>query len=228
MPSRDIMLANIRKSLKRGPLEAEAVQALEHRLANPTANTIPSRGQGDLKERAATFAKMATQCDCTLDHLTEVQQIPAAIKVYLENTNQPKAVRAAPVALLQEIPWANEASLTVNFGNAEDADHVGLIAAWGGVAESGTVVALSGPQNPTALNFLPDTFIVLLRTADISGNYEETWSRIRSESNQANFMPRTVNWITGPSRTADIEQTLLLGVHGPRRVHIMLLDDEVA
>jgi L-lactate dehydrogenase complex protein LldG len=38
-------------------------------------------------------------------------------------------------------------------------------------------------------------------------------------------MPRNVNWITGPSRTADIEQTLLLGAHGPQRLHIVIVDE---
>jgi L-lactate dehydrogenase complex protein LldG len=41
----------------------------------------------------------------------------------------------------------------------------------------------------------------------------------------ATLMPRTVNWITGPSRTADIEQTLLLGAHGPQRLHILIVND---
>ncbi|MCW9033049.1 MAG: LUD domain-containing protein [Rhodospirillales bacterium] len=226
MSSREIMLAKIRNSLGRGPLGGDAIQAIEKRLKNPTPNTIPARGQGGAKERAATFSKMASQCDCTVDLLNDVSEIPGALKTYLETNNQPMAIRVAPVADLQDIPWDEEPALVVNYGNAEETDHVGLISAWGGVAESGTIVALSGPQNPTALNFLPDTFVALLYSKKIASNYEEAWSRVRSESNQDNFMPRTVNWITGPSRTADIEQTLLLGVHGPRRVHILLLDNE--
>jgi L-lactate dehydrogenase complex protein LldG len=91
--------------------------------------------------------------------------------------------------------------------------------AFGGVAESGTLVLTSGRDNPTTLNFLPDTHIVVIDAKDIAGDYETLWARLRGQG----AMPRTVNWITGPSRSADIEQTLILGAHGPRRLHVMVV-----
>ena len=93
-----------------------------------------------------------------------------------------------------------------------------------GVAETGTLVLLSGPESPTTLNFLPDVHIALLFTDRVVGSYEDVWARLRARDG-ATVMPRVVNWITGPSRTADIEQTLLLGAHGPRRLHIILVDE---
>ena len=81
---------------------------------------------------------------------------------------------------------------------------------------------LSGPDHPTTLNFLPDTHIVVLRASQVVGPYEDAWARLRAA---ATAMPRTVNFVTGPSRTADIEQTIQLGAHGPRRLHIVLIDD---
>lgn len=226
MPSRDTILSNIRKSLRRGPLSDSAVAALEKNLTEPKANTVPDRGAGTLGQRIDTFTKMAGKCDATVAHLADVKEVPKAVKAYLKSANQPMKVRAAPTPWLQKIPWKKVKGLTVNFGKAENDDHVGLIAAWCGFAESGTAMALSGPESPTTLNFLPDTHIILLKTEDLLGSYEEGWSRLRSESNEENFMPRTVNLITGPSRTADIEQTLLLGVHGPRRVHVLLIGSE--
>jgi L-lactate dehydrogenase complex protein LldG len=96
--------------------------------------------------------------------------------------------------------------------------------AFGGVAETGTIVMVSGPENPSTLNFLPDNHIVVVSEKAITGDYETMWSKIRLSYGKGT-MPRTVNWITGPSRSADIEQTILLGAHGPRRLHIVVVQD---
>ena len=80
----------------------------------------------------------------------------------------------------------------------------------------------SGPEHPVTLNLLPDTHIVVLREGDIVGGYEDVWARLRARYGK-DRMPRTVNTITGPSRTGDIEQTIELGAHGPRRMHIVVV-----
>jgi L-lactate dehydrogenase complex protein LldG len=89
----------------------------------------------------------------------------------------------------------------------------------------------SGPSGPTTLNFLPETHMVVLKARDIAGCYEDAWDRLRAVQGTAEdgaLLPRTVNMITGPSRTADIEQTIQLGAHGPRRLCILLVDDSLA
>jgi L-lactate dehydrogenase complex protein LldG len=90
------------------------------------------------------------------------------------------------------------------------------------VAETGTLVLVSGPDNPTTLNLLPDTHIVMIDADDIAGDYEAVWRRVR-DTYGAGQAPRTVNLVTGPSRSADIEQTLILGAHGPRALHIFVV-----
>jgi L-lactate dehydrogenase complex protein LldG len=112
--------------------------------------------------------------------------------------------------------------LSVRAGRAEGSEQVSLTHAFAGIAETGTLLLRSGPDAPTTLNFLPDTNIVLIEAGRIVGAYEEAWALLR----QAGPIPRTVNFITGPSRSADIEQTLQLGAHGPRRLHILLIDAE--
>jgi L-lactate dehydrogenase complex protein LldG len=72
------------------------------------------------------------------------------------------------------------------------------------------------------LNFLPECHTVLVAASDIVGSYEEAWDRIRALSGDAT-LPRSVNLISGPSRTADIEQTIVRGAHGPRRLHVLIL-----
>ncbi len=68
---------------------------------------------------------------------------------------------------------------------------------------------------------------MVVNAADVTGTYEDVWTRIRAVYGPGT-LPRTVNWITGPSRSADIEQTLLLGAHGPRSLHILLVGDAPA
>jgi L-lactate dehydrogenase complex protein LldG len=93
--------------------------------------------------------------------------------------------------------------------------------AFAGVAESGTLVLTSGLENPATLNFLPETHIVALSVQDLVGDYETVWARLRARYGKA-VLPQTVNLITGPSRSGDIEQTIIVGAHGPRRLHIII------
>src|SRR3546814_21166695 len=112
-------------------------------------------------------------------------------------------------------------------GKTEGQDVVSVTAAFAGIAETGKRMLHSGPERPTTLNFLPDTHIVVLRAGQVVGPYEDAWARLRQARRDAGRdFPRTVNLITGPSRTADIEQTVQLGAHGPRRLHIVIIEDD--
>jgi L-lactate dehydrogenase complex protein LldG len=81
----------------------------------------------------------------------------------------------------------------------------------------------SGADTPSTLNFLPDTHVVVLKAGDVVGPYEDALDRVRAKGNG---MPRTINFVTGPSRTGDIEQQIQLGAHGPRRLHILLVEED--
>jgi L-lactate dehydrogenase complex protein LldG len=67
---------------------------------------------------------------------------------------------------------------------------------------------------------LPDTHIAVVRADRIVPGMEEAFALIRRERGH---LPRAVNMISGPSRTGDIEQTIVLGAHGPYRVHVLVL-----
>jgi L-lactate dehydrogenase complex protein LldG len=120
------------------------------------------------------------------------------------------------------MPWEEERTLTVSTGASAGNDLAAVSHAFGAVAESGTLMLTSGADNPTTLNFLPDTHVVVVAAADVTGDYETLWQRLRE---RLGAMPRTVNLITGPSRSADIGQTLVLGAHGPRRLHVMVVGE---
>ena len=199
------------------------------RLGDHRANLIPTRGKLGSKARIDLFIREAERVNATVARVSGLGGVPREVARYLSKNNLPTTLKIAPAVAEPVIPWTTQTLLTVEQGRAKGSDTVGVSRAFAGVAETGTLVMLSGPGNPTTLNFLPPTHVVVIAAADIAGDYEEVWARIRKAGagGGKGFMPRAVNWITGPSRTADIEQMLLLGAHGPQRLHIVIADDEI-
>ncbi len=221
--SRDQVLAGVRRSLGRSPGSEPDTAALNSRLEHPASNVTPARGRLNKASRIKLFMSEAERVNATIDRLKRWYDIPSSIAGYLKSGDLPTALRVATGPPLNDISWSSEPMLSVATGIAEASDTVSVTGAFGGVAETGTLVMLSGPEHPTTLNFLPDTHIAIIAADRIVGTYEEIWARLR-EALGPGRMPRVVNWITGPSRTADIEQTLLLGAHGPLRLHILVVD----
>jgi len=130
-------------------------------------------------------------------------------------------VRLAPDARLIGLNWPGVPVL--RSGVASEDDAAGVCMALAGIAETGTLLLASGPEAPSSLNFLPETHIVVLPGAQIVGALEDAWRELRRLNNGQ--MPRTVNLISGPSRTADIAMTMFMGAHGPKRLHVILVGD---
>lgn len=222
MSGRAAVLGKVRRALGVSGSEAERRAAVEARLASPKPNLIPARGQLEQPARVELFCLMAEKVAATVRRLAATADLPAAVAEHLRNHNLPLAIRTGTDPALAGLPWEDELHLERLVGPSDGSDAVSLSRAFAGVAESGTLVLLSGPDNPTTLNFLPDTHIVVVSASDIAGDYEAVWARIRALQGPG-VMPRTVNLITGPSRSADIEQTLILGAHGPRALHILVV-----
>ncbi|HUC64158.1 MAG TPA: LUD domain-containing protein [Stellaceae bacterium] len=222
--ARDQILGSIRRSLKRGPLEETRRTGLEQRLTAHRRNLVPARAAAlPQAEQIDLFLKMAEEVQTTAIRVARAADVPAAVADYLSQRNLPSRLVMTPDPQLDDIPWGDRPMLEIRRGRAEDRDQVGVTACFAGIAETGTLMLISGPESPTRNNFLPDTHIVVIRGQQVVASYEEGWTRLRGKA-----MPRTVNFITGPSRTGDIEQRLELGAHGPRRLHIVLIDDEAA
>jgi L-lactate dehydrogenase complex protein LldG len=222
---RDDILGGIRKALKRGRLAPDVVDALRARLEDPRRNLIPARATAlDDAARIALFVAMAEEVQTTVARVAGLADVPGAVAAHLASENLPAEFVMAPDAALDAIPWDERPLLRRRRGKAEPGDHVSVTPAFAGVAETGTLMLTSGPETPSTLNFLPDTHIVVLRADQVLPTYEEGWTRLRERG----AMPRTVNFITGPSRTGDIEQRIQLGAHGPRRLHIVLVDGQPA
>lgn len=215
------IFANIRRSLGVSGQEAPRRTAVQERLERAPKGLIPKRGQVSGPERTALFRAQAEMVQATVTEVNSISDAPAAVAQYLRDHNLPAAIRMGADLRLKMMPWGDTA-LDVKNGPSDGHDLNAVSHAFSAVAETGTLVMTSGPDNPTTLNFLPDNHIVIVNAKDIAGDMEEAWSKVRFAHGKGE-MPRTVNFITGPSRSADIGQQLLLGAHGPRNLHIIVV-----
>lgn len=224
MSARDLIFGSIRRSLGVSGKEAPRRKTVGDRLAQHPPGLVPARGQLAARERVALFRTMVEAANGSTEEIADAADVPSAIAALLRAHNLPMAVRRGADPRLAALPWESERTLEVSVGRSDGNDLVAVSHAFGAAAESGTLMLVSGPDNPTTLNFLPDTHIVVLDAKDVAGDYETLWRRLREKFGDG-LMPRAVNLITGPSRSADIEQTLILGAHGPRRLHVMVVGE---
>jgi L-lactate dehydrogenase complex protein LldG len=220
--AREQILAGIRRSLKRGRLDKGRETALRQRIAAHRRNLVPARAAAlDDPSRVDLFVAMAEEVQATVARVASPAAVPEEVARYLAAENLPADLVLAPDPSLDAFPWDARALLRIRRGRAEADDAVSLTPCFAAIAETGTLMLVSGAETPTTLNFLPDTHIVVLNDRQVVATYEDGWDRLRT----ARAMPRAVNFITGPSRTGDIEQRIELGAHGPRRLHIILVGD---
>ncbi len=217
------IFARVRAGLGRGSLPAEAAARLEARIAAHSPNLIPARSRLPEPERLALFERMAEEVGTTFAHVTSYDGVPAALLGYLREHALPERLRLSPDPSLDRIPWNTEPALQIARGRAEPADLVGVTPCFAAIAETGTLVLVSSAERPATLNFMPDTHVVVLAASDVVGAAEDAFAKLRAARPGAAFMPRTVNFVTGPSRTADIELTIVRGAHGPRHVHVIVV-----
>jgi len=224
MTARATLFASIRASLGVIGEEPARRAAVAERLKSHPRGIIPARGQLPDAERVKLFAQMVEAANGTAEILQSAAEVPAAVAALLRRHNLPMQIRRGDDPRLAALPWDKERTLDVSIGPSDGHQLASISHAFAGVAETGTLIMTSGPDNPTTLNFLPDTHIVMVDAKDIAGDYESVWARLR-ETFGTDALPRAINMITGPSRSADIAQILILGAHGPRRLHVLVLGE---
>ena len=122
---------------------------------------------------------------------------------------------------LAAMPW-RDGGVLARFGAATAEDPVSISYAQLGIAESGSLVLFANRGNPAANNWLVQDHIVLLDLADLVPDFERGWQKIRELLTRCD-PPRGINFISGPSSTADIKGHLVFGAHGPQRLHVILV-----
>lgn len=230
MSARDDILDRIRRGLGRGALTGDAADEVAARIAEHRRNLIPARATTlEKAARIDLFVAMSEAVQTTVARVAKDIDIPGEVARYLAAENLPAELRMAPDASLDALPWRERPLLNIRPGKAEPGDAVSLTPCVAAIAETGTLMLVSGEATPTTLNFLPDTHIVVLRAHQVVAGYEDGWDLLRQRPGGGpQALPRAVNFITGPSRTGDIEQKIELGAHGPRRLHVILVDDVAA
>lgn len=176
--------------------------------------------------RVATFLKRARGVDATTAKVASRYEAMQEIKRYVTEVGA-KHVHRSGDDLLDSLPWADLYTHAVEvspLGRLQADTAVAVTGAVCGITETGTIMTASGTQHPVTLNFLPHSHVVVLTPDQVVSSYEQAWQRFHEGHTDA-ILPRAIHWITGPSRSADIALKPELGVHGPLRLHIVLLDE---
>ncbi|HET9700010.1 MAG TPA: lactate utilization protein C [Burkholderiales bacterium] len=214
MSARDRIIARIRAAQGPRGEPSKAVRAAAELYISAHPQGPRPRSDWDPLVR---FRERAISLSSSVETVASPSEAPEAVARYL-------AANALP---LQAVCWPEIAGLgwgaagvAVESRPARGDDLVGITGAFCAIAETGTLMLLSGPQTPAATSLLPETHIAVLSAGRILRGMEDAWALARGERGQ---LPRAVNFVSGPSRTADIEQTINLGAHGPYRVHIVIV-----
>lgn len=203
---------NILKRIRRASNQAhEALPTTAQSLSYPPDYIKP----GIHTDHVSRFCKQIELGGGSIEPVDSIQGVPELVINWLSRNELPLALRCAPE--LETLKYPDE--LAISYGNTRGNDLVSLTPVFCAVAETGSVVLISGNHSPTSLNFLPDVHFAIVYTDQILAHYEDAWAKLRT----LDEMPRTVNFITGPSKTADVEQTIQIGAHGPRYFHVFLV-----
>lgn len=217
---RDRMLASIKAGIAR---QGER----RHGAAAPAKPTplIPARATAAGVDVVDLFKTQLIAAKATLDEVASRDEVPAAVLRYLAANNAEARIRLSPDARVSSLPWDKAPLLETSSGRSHGKDPTSVTPAVAVVAETGTVVLQSSDGTPTTLHFLPDQHVVVVSKSQIVGTYEDALARVKRGPDGA--LPRTVNFVTGPSRSADIGKILLMGAHGPKKLHVIVVDEEL-
>ena len=224
MSLRSKILGRIREASEADSSSAARKKAVQQRIANHQAGVLPYRKRKK-QNLIAMFERKAVDADATVERCS-TKEVSKKILEFLRQHNLPAICRTGRNPKLKKLLGSKKSSLKILNGPSDESDMVGLSTAIGGIAETGTLILTSGPENPTTLNFLPENHLVVIHENNIAMHQEDIWLQLR-ERYGSSEMPRTINMITGPSRSADIEQTLILGAHGPLRLHILIVSGQI-
>lgn len=185
---------------------------------------VPALAQTAGAARIEQFQAKAEAINATTQRIATFADLPAAVADYLAGQNLPPQLVATPDPAFDDVPWADRPLLEVRRGAPDKTDRVSVTCAAAGLAETGAVLLTADDRHPYLASYLPETNIVVLPAGRLEAGYENLWPVLQG----ADRRPRRAGIVAGPSRTGDIEQRIELGAHGPRRVHIVIVDEPAA
>lgn len=186
-------------------------------IASEAASLLnaPERPAVDASALEAEFlARLALpSVNASHDRIASLADLPAAIARYLTDQQEPLTLCCPPDPRLAVCDWS---AFTLHADAAPD-EGATLAIARRGIAETGSLIFETSPIAPMLPNFLTLHHIVLLASRDIAAHLED--------APLPGPQPRAHYWITGVSGTTDIEGTYVRGAHGPRFLHVILLQE---
>ena len=168
-------------------------------------------------DAATLFAERASAAQAEVRLIANMDEAPAAIAALLRERNLAARIHLPPDPALEALGWSGM-GIEKTAPGPEDTT---IAIAPHGIAETGTLVYASAAAAPASWHFRAGFEIAILRAGAIAPHLEDVIAQIKSSG----ALPHTVNLVTGPSRTGDIEQTLELGAHGPRHLAILIIRD---
>ena len=208
MTARNEILSKIRSRLSSAKTDSVPVFSIQ--LPHPDYEV-------DLESnKVGQFKAMLNQVHGTCDQVGKIEDVPESVAVYLSQNQVELRAVIATDDNLGELDWKQ---VTVEQRKANKSDRSSITMAFAGIAETGTIAMVSSPHSPITLNFLPEVNIVVLMATRLVSTIEQFWPMVDEH-------PRAINFITGPSKTADIEQTIVYGAHGPKSFHVILVGSE--
>jgi L-lactate dehydrogenase complex protein LldG len=217
--SRKRILSRIRAAQGRSAEAKDREEELNYNyMAQKPSGPQPDVGT-DLLQR---FIEQSERLQTTVSRVRDLSAVPAAVNDYLKGKGL--GSRAIVWPGLDSLDWTGagldvEARAPVR--DEPQPDLVGITGCFAAIAETGTLALLSGPETPASMALLPETHIAVVAKSRIVGHMEDVFALLRHERGAP---PRALNFISGPSRTGDIEQTIVLGAHGPYRVHLVIVE----
>lgn len=218
MSARDRILERLRRAAG-AEVDPGRAAAVEARLAEHPAGPVPAQAATHGPARLNQFMAKLEAAAATVRRLSAPAELPRALAHELRGRNLPAAVRVGSDPFFRGLDWPG---IELSHGPGRLEEPVTLSRAEFGMAETGTLVLASGPDNPVTLTFLGETHFVVLPERDIMAGFEDLWAAWRERG----LDPRTINMVTGPSRSADIGQVLQLGAHGPVALHVFLVGEQ--
>ncbi len=211
MNARDKILGKIRKA-QTHTITGLGTESIASHLAQHPRGPLPP----PIDNLVEHFKERAIKLSSDVMETNDKMEVPTLLARYLSEKKLPVSGVCWPS--LNDLPWS-AAGLDMHSRSAKDQDLVGVTGAFCAIAETGTLMLLSGEETPATTSLLPETHVAVVDPRRIVATMEDAWDLMRKECKQP---PRAVNFISGPSRTADIEQTVTLGAHGPYRVLLIL------
>jgi L-lactate dehydrogenase complex protein LldG len=219
--ARDNVLARVRAALGRRDGDDTALAAAEAYIAAHAHGPRPKRPP-DLVEH---FIRRARDMGSTVERIADRGEIPQRIARYLDGLQLSPGVAVSKAQAgvcwpeFVGLDWG-QAGLQMEARPTTGNDRLAVTGVFCAIAETGTMMVVSGAETPTASILLPETHVAVVPAERIVEGMEEAFALLRRERAS---MPRAVNLVSGPSRTGDIEQTIVLGAHGPYRVHVLVV-----